>query len=324
MKNIVNKQNEEFRKKWKEIKQKTRVSKCLFSSFGECSEKIIKAHSIQNNKILRNISTNGEVMMFGLNAHCSLGEDLDKIGRKVATTFSGFCGNHDTKLFSNIENKDYVINNKEQEFLFAYRALCREVIAKEEQKNIFEYLLENYFLPNGKEWVNAIKIGLSEICVIKDFLDENLLNKNFDIFESIPIVLNGESKFSATSVFHLEFDFEKNLINDLANLNERVKPLFLTIFPQNGKTYILLSYLKRDSMAYRLFREQILNFSNKEITKKISLLIILYCENFTYSPEKWDSLNAENKKRFIDIFKETIEGDKLYHMDSKPPLDFFQ
>jgi len=64
--------------------------------------------------------------------------DIEKIGRKVATISTNFCGFHDTKLFLPIESRDYRKNNKEQEFLFAYRAFAREYHAKREVKNVQE------------------------------------------------------------------------------------------------------------------------------------------------------------------------------------------
>lgn len=322
-KTIVNKQTREFRKKWKEIREKTKVSKCLFSQFGGCSEKIIRAHSIQNNKILSKIATNGEVKVFWVEAHSSLIGDLDTIGRKVATTFSGFCGAHDTKLFSEIENKDYLMNNKKQEFLFAYRALCRELIVKEEQKNIFEYIQKNFYLPNIEKFLKGIEIGLSDLQEVKDLLDQSLLKEEFGAIKSIVICLDEECNFSVASAFNLEYDLENNLVNDLSNIAEKGKPLFLTIFPQNDKTYILLSYLKKDADIYKLFRNQVLNLSDKEITEKISWLITLYCENFVYSPEKWKILSDEDKKIFMEIFKESAFRSHSNYMSSKPPLNFF-
>lgn len=62
--------------------------------------------------------------------------EFGKTGRKKATTFTGFCDYHDSKIFSPIENEDYVEENKEQEFLFAYRALAYEHHAN---KSIIDY-----------------------------------------------------------------------------------------------------------------------------------------------------------------------------------------
>ena len=115
-------------KKVRELMNKSRPSKCLHPKREECSEKIIKAHSIQNNRILNFISENGKVI--------SMRDKFSPIGRGVATTFSGFCSKHDNQLFVDIEDIPYLTGNMKQNFLFSYRALCYEMIAKETAKNL--------------------------------------------------------------------------------------------------------------------------------------------------------------------------------------------
>ncbi len=73
-----------------------------------CSAKqseIIKAHSISNS-LLETISEGGHVIVFKTNAH-----DLDKFywkeGVKNASTFRGFCGCHDNKLFEEIDARTF-------------------------------------------------------------------------------------------------------------------------------------------------------------------------------------------------------------------------
>ena len=48
---------------YKLIRKESRIKQCLHPNNEECSEKIIGAHSIQNNKILKRISSNGMVFM---------------------------------------------------------------------------------------------------------------------------------------------------------------------------------------------------------------------------------------------------------------------
>ena len=48
---------------YKEMRKKAQFKECIYPDKSCCSEKIIKAHSIQNNKILARISDNGKVYM---------------------------------------------------------------------------------------------------------------------------------------------------------------------------------------------------------------------------------------------------------------------
>ena len=83
-----------------------RFKKCVFPDKTNCSEQVIKAHSIQRNKILNRIAENG--MLVSADVQNTLfTKEFEKIGISSASTFFGFCSFHDTNLFSEIENKEY-------------------------------------------------------------------------------------------------------------------------------------------------------------------------------------------------------------------------
>ena len=44
---------------YKKVRKESRIKRCLHPKSDECSEKIIGAHSIQNNKIIKRLSSNG-------------------------------------------------------------------------------------------------------------------------------------------------------------------------------------------------------------------------------------------------------------------------
>jgi len=117
-----------FFQEFNKHKKNNQLKEC-FHEDENCNERIIKAHSVQNNKILNVISEDGHVHMFGseLDEGYHLKAKMQNKGRKVATTFTGFCGYHDNEIFKPIEAHHYIIGNKEQEFLFAYRALANTV-----------------------------------------------------------------------------------------------------------------------------------------------------------------------------------------------------
>src|SRR5690606_7991642 len=83
---------------YKRIYKESKIKQCLHPDSANCSEKVIGAHSIQNNKILKRISTNGHVYM-----PCPKPDNpfavMTKWGRKEATVFTGFCGHHDKVIF---------------------------------------------------------------------------------------------------------------------------------------------------------------------------------------------------------------------------------
>lgn len=114
----------------KKIKDENKIKECLFPDHTSCSDKIIKAHSIQNNKILQKISDDGKVYM-PISKKMKIFQNMSSWGRKEATTFTGFCGYHDNEIFKEIENNNFDYSER-QKFLYVYRAFALEYHRKRE------------------------------------------------------------------------------------------------------------------------------------------------------------------------------------------------
>lgn len=79
------------------LKRELQIKKCLHPNQNECNGKIIKAHAIQNNRILNKIAENGILITLDGTSHLIF-QSSDAKGRKIATTFTGFCSYHDKTL----------------------------------------------------------------------------------------------------------------------------------------------------------------------------------------------------------------------------------
>ena len=161
----------EWSKLISKINKKCRFKGCLFPDQSSCSTLSgIKAHSIQRNKILRSISNSGKVQCFDVR-NSYFNNDFSLVGIGEASTFFGFCNYHDTKVFSDIENKDYV-NSKEQNFLFAYRACA------------FEYAMCKYAVCHSKEMADLAESDFKKMIYnsknIKDKTDLDDMKKKLD------------------------------------------------------------------------------------------------------------------------------------------------
>jgi hypothetical protein len=116
---------------------------CLLAETGECSEKIIRAHSLQKS-LFKNYAKNGHVYHFEPftgthDANKNLWPNL--VGINKATTFSGFCERHDSQIFSNIEIIPFQ-NTPEQRFLYHYRAFAQMYYDKAYKFKVIEKLFE--------------------------------------------------------------------------------------------------------------------------------------------------------------------------------------
>ncbi|SCN03769.1 Uncharacterized protein BCINRASA_02348 [Bacillus wiedmannii] len=310
------------------IKNTARLKFCLHQD-DNCSNKIIDAHSIQNNKILNHISDNGYVLMFDpdLDDDYEFKIPLRPKGRKVATTFNGFCGHHDNKIFEPIEDADYTPKNTEQEFLYAYRALSKEHYTKKTMTHLLENALkdinkgfsplDNSVISNDHKFNLQMSFGkriLLEKNTIKKFelyqkrMNEWLQQSTFENIITDVIEFDEEYHFAVSATILIEKDIIGNTINNLDNFRDfSPAPLFLTIFPQNGKTYILMSYFERNKRRYKFIKDQIINKDSKLQQIIISNMVISYVENLAISPITWKRTSAKLKRTVENSFVNTLE-----------------
>lgn len=104
------------------LKNEAHIKQCLLPNKSECDEKIVKAHAIQNNRILNKISEKRMIVSMDGVEHLMF-QTAETKGRKITTIFTGFCKYHDKTLFQEIEDKSFTFTTK-QLFLLTYRTLA--------------------------------------------------------------------------------------------------------------------------------------------------------------------------------------------------------
>lgn len=294
------------------------------------SSKIIRAHSIQQNKILKHISLDGEVLSV---RHKIIDNKLqfvlEEVGKKEASIFFGFCNSHDTNIFKEIELKDYEVGNKEQEFLFSYRALAVGHFGKKVHLNmiglISKSLNNNDYEPIFKYFpqfnnfsveyqakmdvaYKAILNACNKLERLRKSFNVNLENQKYHHIITRTIVFNTECHIATSSYIYLPHDVYGNKLNkNKISLNKNNAPIFLTIFPQNGKTYVIMSYLKKDSGYFQFLENQLLG-KGEDVQKKIlSNLIAKYISNFYLSPSRWYTLSSKKQKSILKQLNECLD-----------------
>jgi hypothetical protein len=275
------------------IKNEARIKQCLHPKHDECDNKIIRAHAIQNNRILSKIAENGMlVTLDGTQFHMFQVSDLK--GRKNATTFTGFCSYHDKTLFQDIEDSDFVASTK-QVFLFTYRTMAWHYHKKQEQTNAALIQCEKMFdqgydmtkSEDFSDYMTGLKLGLEDNDKEKKIFDQALLSEDYESISytiwEIPYAVN----FSISMMHELEYDIEGNRINDLLN-NENVYSIYLNIFPANNKSFCIWSWLKNNDSVFSKFVKQ---FEALEILDKENYLnnnLLRWSDSIVISPRLWN------------------------------------
>ncbi|AGA68904.1 SEC-C motif-containing protein [Desulfitobacterium dichloroeliminans LMG P-21439] len=285
---------------------------CLYPDKTKCAKHIKEAHALQNNKIISRLAVDGHVYMLDTkrppliipieNEEPEIITLIDKVGVNHATTSTCFCDVHDDEVFAPIEKNalPFDINNEEHKFLYAYKAF------------IFEYykelVLENVFRQNIKEKPSMLKsadavrqyrnllLKRKEMDQIKTFFDTALITQNYIGLKTRVVEIPEEIDFANFACVGFSYDLEGHKIKNIKNnIMDRV---FLTIFPEENKSYIIMSYLEKDKNTYGNLAEQ-LKYKDIDLIKYfITLVLPLYSENIVLSPRLWEKWDEETQMAF--------------------------
>ena len=279
----------------------------------ECS-KIIKAHTISKSSGLTEIADDTNHVL-GLKYNLATIEknkgvlNLEKIGINNASTFKGFCSKHDKVFFASFEDYPFTAT-KEQCFGLTYRALARELYAKdlvlshlEEKKKddkgkpLFSQIQHQQYI---KIYETGTKQAIQELSELKDILDNHILEKpskplNYLILESsnpIPIVVS--------SITYPIYNFKGKKIQNLLDIVTVPEQLIFNAFNSNGKGFVLFSWLNGSKIIDR-FVDSLMTFGEHEIFSSLVYFFFSSAENSFISPNWWESLSINQKNKIQDL-----------------------
>ncbi|HFI0249983.1 TPA: YecA family protein [Streptococcus suis] len=288
---------------YKKVRKESRIRQCLHPKSDECYEKIIGAHSIQNNKIIKRLSSNGIVYM-----PCPKSDNpfaqMTVYGRKEATVFTGFCGYHDKTVFQPIE--DGMFDKSIQHiFLYTYRCFAVEYHKKQEvvnmERNMFKIKPSLADMPDENNPYRGMHMAIDDLENVKKIFDTALLTGNYDVLSSVVWEFDHSVKFAGTGFEAMTHDLEGNKIQDLLNPNVSAKHIFVMVFPEGEKTYCIISWLKENDELFARYKQQLLSLSEEMRKIYINNLLPMISENIVVNPEAWDNWEEYKRNEFCAI-----------------------
>lgn len=299
------------------IRNEARIKECLHPNTNECNGKIVKAHAIQNNRILNKIAENGMVItMDGTSHHIFQTSDLK--GRGIATTFTGFCSYHDKTIFQDIEDNEFEGSLK-QIFLLTYRTMAWHYHKKREQINatciqIEKMYEKGYDLAQSDDFIKyltGLKLGSLDNDKEKQLMDAVLLNEQYDVISSWTWEIPYEISSAVSMMTELEHDIYGKTINDLEKDSD-LKKIYLNIFPTHGKSYCVWSWANTYDNFYKDFVEQFSNLEIKDRENYFNNNLLRWTDSIVISPRLWDKWGSEMQEGLIahanfDVLYRAIE-----------------
>lgn len=273
---------------------------------GSCTNRPVKAHSVQRQGPIRLISFDGHVVM--LRQRLDLMKrgptiSFESVGVKKATTFTGLCQEHDAALFERIDMNPGRLDDVQSLSLHAYRAIlrethvCLEAAAKLQsvyQKQCdFELVDRNVPTRGGLFAVERMAVAY-ETWHYKEYIDRAFLRGDFAVLSHDVIDLGQTGPcIAVSSLFSLD---EIQVAEDTPRIALNVIPV------SGGATYAVLSYIDRDLNAARAWLKPVLAATGSHQRYLLSRLILERSDNFVINPAlyaQWSEERREVVRRFF-------------------------
>lgn len=299
-------------------------------------DRIIDAHSIQENGELSMIAKDGKVLHFIQNAQNG-GKEKKEIKITKASTFKGFCHKHD-QIFEPIDKRKCTTAEQEN-FLYSVRSFAYSYHNIKSFKDYFlnfvnksssslnplinsikdladsigmklpDELSKSNILEISEEQMKTLEIERFEKHrkLLKEFIDNKSYNElEYIIYEKgylCPIAC------SSWMVLHIQFG-NGFLISSDGKTPYYGFPIIISVIPFGKKTKIILSRFKADNGSKLIFNQWLKLISEPvKFEKELSKLIIENVENFYLSLNFWDKLNESEKTVIINAV--TIKKNKF-------------
>lgn len=287
-----------------QLMKKSKSCFCLYEGCTQKGKNIIKAHALQENRILKKLAVNGNVKMQDFTQDPTILEIkpgkpepfyfLTDVSIKTATTATCFCKTHDDALFAKIEKSQYDLQtlDDEQLFLFAYKTfsfeLYTEMTAQKFNRLMFSNVPQTAKNPLVVWQYRTQNEKLQDLQYYKNFFNSSIEKRDFSGLETIVLEIPFQIQFSNYMAVSPPFDIKGNKLKAMDRKNKRLKFVFFTLFPVDNKSYILVSALKEDMKYFSSYFEQLKSSPLPLIQYYLNVFIPLYSQNLILSPQLWD------------------------------------
>lgn len=281
----------------------------------ECRGGIVQAHTVQMN-LLRKIARDGHVYGFPLDYGAivsSQGVPRPRLmGIGQASTFTGFCAKHDDQLFADIE-KSPIRATGRHAWLLAYRALCRELFAKEGGVLLDPYrrtldrgrsVLEQIALQEQTaDLMTGTSAGLEELRALRRRYDRMLADGDYSSVKYCVVWLQHPPDMMCSGCTNPDWDYSGRKLQDLSDLSVPMHDIMLSLLASEERGCAFFSWLVEEERVCAQLIGSLLSLPRDRIPDAIVRFVVSNFENQFWRPDWWESLGAQNqealKQRFL-------------------------
>ena len=278
-----------------------------------CSGSIIRAHTVPRSGSLRNIARNGHVysLIPSLENRIKYQGRLhpELVGINKASTFTGFCSEHDDSIFSKLE-KELFLGSQEQCFLVGYRALAREIYTKRalvsgsdirRQADRGKPLEQQYAIQERNSVIDTgASAGLHDITHYKSIFDEVLLSADFSRIRAYIVELDSPPSVMCSAALFPEQDYEGNTLQDVADRQLLPHLLSFSAFCGGNRGFVVFTWLPECDRTCQQFIRSLGTLPPDRMIDGLIRFFFEFCENLHIRPEWWEQLENNKRESLID------------------------
>lgn len=338
-----------FLARLEEQRRRAALAECLaplvISTLGRCDQPVVQSHSIQDG-VVRQVAEDGHVVMFKRTNEGAA--RLGLVGHRKATTFSGFCAQHDASIFREIDFSDerpFEPDNPRHAALLALRAIAREYWTKTNAIRLLTRIERLAVQGDLEEIKRALGLGdyninfLHEIGrdLLRGFsrtsgwaqgrmrswlasLATQLKNGKYHQTRTVVLRLPMLPSLAVASAFGPVRDLRGQLLNTHTSPSN-VAEVVLSVIPAHGHHDIVLSYHRRFPRLTGLMH-QLQALAPADLVLAVSYLALVYCENVILAPRTLRSFSSEQIALIEEIFDRTVV-DQDVALEDMPRISLF-
>jgi len=291
--------------------------RCLWHDMS-CTAKPIKAHAIQNSRALEALAEDGHVMMFAPEIRGDkFGVPFKRIGRNLATTFTGLCSAHDTQLFKPIDTSEIDPANPKHCFLVTYRAVLKGLhsalgSAQMVQLSFQKGVELKQFAEDGPEMLSATSqiIGSMYMFEFAQPFHKAYIAGAWDQVKYETLMVPTPPAVAASGVC---------MPTEVGPVPKRDDRPFLafSIFPQNDQLFVEFAWLPEADAIMRRATEAIATATGDHQLYLLSKFILKYTETFTLKPSVQETFTKPQVEAITDYFLANSVGNRTEWDDPK-------
>lgn len=287
---------------------------CSYPDAGphSCSDRIVRAHTIQRENGLSAIAENGHVISVSAafeNLPKTEGNLIPReVGIRGASTFMGFCNRHDTEMFRPAEAQGAQLTS-EVCFLLSFRALAAEIFEKKAtirqmdiQRDMDKgqpFEVQSVIQQNLHSYHEGMLIVLRDLERWKSTYDNAYIDHTFASFQYLGIAFDGLLPVVRCGEFYPEVDFHGRILQKLGRNDLQCEHVTYNLTALNGRSIAVLGWTEGNHGPAAAFVRSFASIDNTSIADAAVRLAFEHIGNTYMKPSWWRALPKSAKEAAI-------------------------